>query len=235
MSENTLNHITFAIFNSVRPNYTGQGPLSLDLIEYHVINVRNQLLVEGYKRGDSLNPATVQSLGCIPLEEVDKGCCDVPVDCYILRTAVDIPNPLKIKDRSLIIRVGPVDFTKPPFQEVQYQRVPFTGTNRFTRSLVKFFWKDKRIYLVIKNDNPIQWGLETIRIDIVAEDPRELYEFNDCSGSNCFTADSTFPIDSDMIPVLIDIVKTKFIGPQANAPIDNSSDGKSNLEQQLNN
>lgn len=231
----SLNHIKFAIFDGIKPDYTGEEPLSLDLIEYHVINVRSMLIEQDLTRGYSLNPALTQSLGCIGLEEVDKGCCDVPVNCYILRTNVDLPNPIKLRDRSLIVRVGPVDFTRAPFQEVQYQRVPFTGENRFTRGLVKYFWKDKRIYLIIKNDNPMQWALETIKIDMVAEDPTELSEFNNCDGTNCFTADSPFPIERDMIPTLIEIVKTKFIGPQAIAPIDNSQDNKSNLEQQINN
>ena len=231
----TLNEIKFAIFNRVRPSYSGEKPLSLELIEWHIINVRAQLIREDLNKHKSVDPFIIQDLGCITLEEVDKGCCDVPVDCYILRTDIDIPSAIELDNKSLITRVGPVDFTKRPFQYVEFSRVPFAGTNRFTKNEVKWFIKNKRIYLLISNDNPIGWGLEKINVQAVLEDPTEASQFNTCTGTNCFNDDSAFPIKARMLPTLVQLVVERFIGPQSAAPIDNSSDNKPNLEQQLNN
>lgn len=228
----TLNEIKFAVFNRVRPSYSGEKPLSLELIEWHAINIRAQLIREDLNKHKSIDPFIVQDLGCIPLEQVDKGCCDVPVNCYILRTNIDIPATVELDSRTLLTRVGPVDFTRKPFQFVEFSRVPFTGSNRFTKNEVKWFIKNKRVYLLINNDNPMQWGIENINIQGIFEDPTEVSNFNTCEGELCYTDDSAFPIKARMIPVLIQLLVERFIGPQANAPIDNSSDGKPNLEQQ---
>lgn len=231
----TYNEIVYSIFNTVRPAYSGTQPLSLELIQYHVDNVRAQLIRQDLNKGRSVDPSLVQSLGCITLEEVDKGCCDVPVDCYILRTNQDIPSAIELYNTPLITRVGPVDFTKRPFQFVEFQRVPFTGSNKFTKNLVKWFIKDNRIYLLIHKDNPLQWGLESIHVAGVWENPKDVALFDNCNGENCFDLNSTYPIKSWMIPILQEMVIKKFIMPQNIAPIDNSSDGKPNLEQQINN
>lgn len=231
----TLNEIKYAIFNRVRPSYSGEKPLSLELIEWHAVNVRAQLIREDLQKSKSIDPAIIQDLGCVTLEEVDKGCCDVPVDCFILRTNVDIPTTIELDNKTLLTRVGPVDFTKKPFQQVEFSRVPFVGTNKFTRNEVKWFIKGKRVYILVSKDNPIFWGLEKINLAGVFEDPTEVSTFSTCDGENCFNADSAFPIKARMIPILIQLVVERFIGPQSAAPIDNSSDKKPNVESQQNN
>jgi hypothetical protein len=228
----TLNEIRFAIFNRVRPSYTGEKPLSLELIEWHIINVRAQLIREDLNKHKSIDPFIIQDLGCVTLEQADKGCCDVPTNCYILRTSIDIPSTIELDNKTLITRVGPVDFTKKPFQQIEFSRVPFAGDNRFTKNEVKWFIKNKRVYLLINKSNPIGWGLETINLQAVLEDPTEARNFSTCNGDSCFTEESDFPIKARMLPTLIQLVVEKFIGPQAIAPIDNSSDKKPNLDQQ---
>lgn len=229
----SLNELIYSIFNTVRPSYNGTTPLSLELIKYHIINIRASLIKNDLNKGHSVDSYIVQNLGCLELETADKGCCDVPVGCYVLKTIQKIPSTIEMHNRQMITRVGPVDITSKPFQLIEYERVPFTGKNRFTKNLVKYFIKDGYIYLVINNDNPLYWGLTTINVQGVFEDPTEISSFNNCDGNNCYDDTKSFPVKSWMIPAIQELVIKKFIAPQNIAPVDNSSDSKPNLESQI--
>lgn len=231
----TLQELIYSVFNTVRPAYTGEKPLSLELIKYHIINTRALLIKNDLNKNYTVDSYIIQDLGCLTLEEADKGCCDVPVDCTILKTVQKIPSPIELHHKQMITRIGPVDTTAKPFQIIPYERVPYVGLNKFTKNLVKAFIKDGYVYIVVSKDNPIFWGLQTINVQGVFEDPTEVSDFNDCDGENCFNDNSDFPVKAWMIPAIIETVVKKFVMPQNLAPIDNSSDNKPNLENQINN
>lgn len=223
---NTLNNIVFQIFNRVKPAYVGTQPLSIELIEEYVIEVRANLIKNDLNKNYSVDAFIIQDLGCLELEEADKGCCEYPTGCTILRTKKEIPSTIELHHKMMITRVGPVDITAKPYQIIEFARVPFVGLNKFTKNLVKAFIKDRRIYLVISKDNLQFAGLGVINVQIVAEDPREAASFLTCTGSPCYTDDSFFPVKSWMIPTIIDLVVTKFLGPQTTVAIDTSQDNK---------
>lgn len=230
----TLNSIVFAILDTVRPDNMTSSDITEELIKFHIKNIRSQLIKQEANKGHSIDSYIIQSLGCIPLELADKSeCCDYPTGCKILRTAVEIPSPIEMYNRQLITRFGPVSGTDRPWQQIEYERVPFEGTNKYTRNLYKWFTKNtnRRLYLLVPEDDLLHNSIEVGEISGVWEDPEELYNFKNCStGEPCFSADSQFPVKSWMVPLIIELVIKKFVSIQAQAPIDSSNDNKTNPE-----
>lgn len=223
---NTLNEIKFQIFNRIEPNYVGTKPLSLELIEEYILQVRTNLIKNDLNKNYTVDSFIVQDLGCMLLEEADKGCCEYPTGCTILKTVQKIPSTIELHHKMLITRIGPVDITARSFQVIPIERVPFCGLNKFTKNLVKVFIKDGYPYLVINKDNPIFWGLNVINVQGVFENPTEISQFSTCDGTKCYNNDQEFPVKKWMIPAIIDMVVNKFLGPQATTPIDQTQNNK---------
>lgn len=223
---NTLNNIKFQIFNRVKPSYVGTQSLSLELIEEYILQVRANLIKNDLNKGYTVDSFIIQDLGCMELEEADKGCCEWPVGCTILKTKKKIPSTIELHHKQMITRVGPVDITTKPYQVIPIERVPFVGQNRFTKNLVKSFIKDGYVYLVINAANPLFWGLQVINVMGVFENPTEISQFTKCNGEQCYNNEKEFPVKKWMIPAIIEMVVAKFLGPQTQIPIDQSQDNK---------
>lgn len=227
----TLNELVFSILDTVRPLNQTNSEITEELVKFHIKNVRAQLAKQSLSKNGTLANQWFQSLGCIDLVESDPSeCCAFPTGCIILRTDVAVPNTIE-GATNLLSRVGPVDITEKPYQYVEFERVPFEGTNKYTKNLIKWFVgsNDNHIYLLINNSNYLAMGLEVIHVHGVFEDPEQLVDFQQCStGEACFSADSKYPIPDSMIPTLIEMVIKKFILPQSQAPIDSSNDSSTN-------
>ena len=222
----TLNQIKFSILD----NLTNTN-ITEELVAYHVKNVRAQLAYQYIGKYGVLPNTWVQSLGCLTIAQADKSeCCEYPTGCVILKTNLEIPMMID-GSTSLLTRVGPVDMTQRPYQNIEFERVPFEGSNKYTKGLIKWFMTNNsnRIYLLMNMDDYLLAGLEVIQAQGVFEDPEALSSFTNCAtGNSCFSGDSKYPMPDSMTPTLIEMVIKKFVAPQSQAPIDGSNDNKEN-------
>lgn len=229
----TLSEITFSILDNVRPLNQTNTDITEEIVKFYIKTVRAQLAKQTIQKNGVLGNAWFQSLGCVELVEADKSeCCAFPTGCVILRTSVTIPKPID-SETSLLTRVGPVDITERPYQYIEFERVPFEGSNKYTRHFIKWFLgsNEDYVYLLMDENDYINMGLEVIHMHGAFENPEDLVDFIQCStGESCFSDDSKYPIPDSMIPTLIEMVIKKFVQPQSQAPIDNSNDGKTNTE-----
>lgn len=229
----TLAEIVFSILDTVKPENLTSGPISEELVKFHIKNVRAQLAKQQLNKGNTLATSYVQSLGCISLVEADKSeCCEYPTGCIILRTSVPIPNQIDART-NLLTRVGPVDITEKSFQYIEYERVPFEGYNKYTKHLIKWFTNHNSsyVYLLMDMEDYLSMGIEVINIQGILENPEDASSFMNCTtGTTCFSDKAKYPIPDSMIPTLIDMVIKKFILPQSQAPIDATNDGKENSQ-----
>lgn len=233
----TLNDIVFSILDVVKPRNLTSSVITEELIKQYIKVVRAKLLREDLNKGHTVDSYIIQSLGCIPLVEVDKSeCCLYATGCKILRTSVKIPSTIEMHSRQMFTRVGPVDRYDVSYQKIEAERVPFSGYNKYTKDLKKYFTlnNDGYLYLLVREGDLLDNSLEVISVQGIFEDPEELSKYTNCStGQVCFSADSQYPIKEHMLPVLIELVIKKFIGVQSQSPIDNSNDNKENSESQL--
>lgn len=227
----TLNEIVFAVLDTVRPLNQTNSEITEELVKYYIKVVRAQLAKQNLSKHGSLHSQWFQSLGCVDIIKADPSeCCAYPTGCIILKTELEIPNTIE-GATNLLTRVGPVDITEKPYQYIEFERVPFEGTNKYTKNLIKWFTgsNSNYIYLLMDYSNYINMGLEVIHMHGVFEDPEQLVDFQQCStGEACFSADAKYPIPDSLVPTLVEMVIKKFILPQSQAPIDNSNDSSPN-------
>lgn len=227
----TLQEITFGILDTVRPDNMTNTSITEELVKFHIKNIRAQLAKQHLGKYGFLHPQWFQSLGCVPVIQADPSeCCNYPTGCTILRTENIIPNTIE-GVTNLLTRVGPVDITSKPYQHIEFERVPFEGLNKYTKSLIKWFQGSNAnyVYLLVNMNDYLVSGLEVVHMHGVFEDPEALSEFTNCStGEACFSDKSDYPIPDSLIPILQEMVIKKFILPQSQAPIDVTNDAKTN-------
>jgi hypothetical protein len=230
MTTSTLNELIYAVINTVRSKTQTGDPITKELVAYHIKNVRAQLIKQEGNKGYSADPYIIQDLGCLELEKVDSAdCCTDESDCIVLRTKEKIPSIIELHHKQLISRVGPVDKTSMNFDWIDYSRVPFIGNNRFTKSRIKAYQMNNGGHIYLITPTFLSKGLKKINVQAVFENPQDVAKFQNCEGLSCYDDDSPYPIKDWMIPTIIDIVVTKFIGKTAQAPQDNTNDANLNL------
>lgn len=205
-----------------------------ELVKQYVKVVRSQLIKQILSKNTALDSSFIQSLGCVSLIKADKSeCCDFPIGCKILKTAVPIPSVID-GGTSLITRVGPVNLYEKGYQNVASERVPFMGGNKYTKGIIKWFKMNNTGYLYLVTDESMQsLGMEVINIQGVFSDPEEVSSFKNCAtGDTCFTMDSPYPFPDSMLPALTELVLKKFMIIEASQPIDKSNDLNENSKPQ---
>ena len=182
-------------------------------VDFQINYVRSLLIRRDYEKGRTLSTHIEQDLGCVPLELVDAAdCCDAETGCTILRTTLPIPVPIEVYDRELITYVGHIDKTH-SFDEIPSSRSRWIKNNKYTAKGKRWFYLGDYIYVVGTKD------LKFINIRGVWETPADASRFNHCSGADCYSADSDYPIASWMIQPLTDMimkgeVKESIVFPQ---------------------
>jgi hypothetical protein len=231
----TLREIVYSILDVVKPNNLTSSSMTEELVKQYIKVVRAQLIKQSLSKNTSLHPSYIQSLGCVTLTKADKSeCCDYPVGCKILRTSVQIPSVID-GATSLLTRVGPVNISEKTYQNVQFERVPFIGTNRYSKNIIKWFYMNNTNYVyLITDESYMSMGLEVINIQGIFEDPEEVGNFRNCStGTSCFTEDSKYPIPDSILPILKELVIKKFMVIEASQPIDKTNDNNENSKPQI--
>ncbi len=75
-------------------------------------------------------------------------------------------------------------------EEVNY--VPY---NKYSKGDPRYYYMNKRVYITSDADH--------VNIRGIFADPREASKFNHCTGADCYTDDSRFPMPEDMIATMI--------------------------------
>lgn len=226
----TLNQLVFDIYNTKRAGVLSDDDnISERLIEFWIRNVRSLLIRQDYQKKRSLSENIIQSLGCVLLELVDKStCCDsITADCNILRSTQRIPQPIEVDQKDLITRIGPIDLSTHGYSIIPYSRVPYVGSNKYTRFFTRAFVKDNYVYVMTNNDL-----LEYINVQGVFEDPVEVKNFSHCDGLPCYTDNDSYPISSWMIPAIKEIILKSDFAMTSIAGVDNTNDSKAEYENQ---
>lgn len=164
---------------------------------------------------------------CINLEsttDIDSHPCD---ETY-LRTTEPIPNIMGIGAP----RVHSVDFFTGNIYLISFDRFRYVGHNRYLKNVIySTLAPDRRLY--IKSANPQFIHLESIRVSGIFSDPIEAFNLrcDQDTDDECDVLDTEFPLESPLIPVVIQMVVKDLLGaayrPQDNK--NNSSDDLSDL------
>lgn len=161
--------------------------------------VRSTLIRQQQDKGQSLSENHIQYIHCLAVEQVDTAFDSaIPTDCKVYRTVQNIPQPIESKHKDLITRVSPNEFMSLNFAMIPYQRLPYSDFTRFKEPIATRY--RNKIYII---NAPY---MEKITVGGVWDKPNDLSNYTDCSGTNCFTWDSDYPISSHLIDPMIKFV-----------------------------
>jgi len=202
----TLKEISYNILNLYRGGRsTNNEHISLRQIEFNVKHYRAMLLRRDFARNGLVSRHVEQSLGCIELEKVNASqCCNLPIECDVVRTVVDIPRTVRFNFTDAITHVSDPSglITIPVVDPLTVQFLPY---DRFTKNTRKAYMIEDKLYIY----NP--GGMDTINIRGVFEDPEEVAKF-ECDGGDCYDDQSDFPLPLDMVQAITDgLVKGTFM------------------------
>lgn len=197
----SLNKIIYNIKNLVRGgNQSDNERLTDRQIEYIVNYYRNILIKRDLDKNKSINPDVVQDLGCIDLVLVDPSeCCDLDIDCKVLRTSVKIPKTIELNQRNLLTYIGSVDKTH-SYSQIDSARVRWSNNNKYISKEPKVYYLNNYIYVLNAKE------LTKISVRGIFEDPKEAASFSQCNGDPCFTNDSKYPMAEWMLQPMFDMI-----------------------------
>lgn len=229
----TLNEIAYDLLNLIRAGRSVAGEtISIDQIKFWVVNSRAQLIRNEANKQRTIDPELIQDLGCLELEAVDAAlCCNVSVDCNVVRTKKKIPGFIEINQKPLVTRVGPINRTSPQYDFIPIERLPFEFQNKFTKNQIKSYIHGDYIYLAGHKDNPDVFALSYVNIAGVFEDPRSIADF-ECENEACYSDDGSFRIKRWMIEQMKAQILQLDLQTIAGSFTDKTSDSKLDLENQ---
>lgn len=218
----TLNEIAYDLLSIVRPQISDDTDLDIRQIKFWIHNQRALWLRNEMNKNRTIDSDVIQTI-CADVICVDSSdCCDIDIDCPILRIKEKLPNTIELHNKQAILRVAPVNKKLQPFSFIDYTRVPYVSSSRFTSKNVFSFLHDNYIYVLTKDPNLL--NLKTISIRGVFEDPSVAAEYTDCDGKPCYDDDMEYPIKAWMIPALKQSILQSNLLMTAQAEVQQSDD-----------
>lgn len=182
----TLNEIVYNLADIVGKTDT---PHFIERLKFNVMYYRALLIRRDQERNSFIPEQFMQSL-CVDMIKVDASeCCDVTVDCVIMRSVKKLPSPIRLKAGSPFAYVGTIDNLK-SYAPMSVGELPYVSHSTFTGHSARYFIQNGYLYIV--NSKALK-----VAVKGIFEDPRDLMEY-DCL-EDCYSDDSQFPITADMV------------------------------------
>ena len=218
----TYKEIVYNLKNIYRGGITSDDETLSDRQLIFIFNYyRAKLIREDLNKKRTLDRQLIQDLGCVEVECVDAAeCCEVSDSgATVLRTVKPLPKLLELPNKTLITYVGTVD-KQTSFQLSTEILSKWSKYNKYTGKTPKAYLRNDERYLYITNAPK---GIELINIQGVFEDPKDVSEFNHCSGVPCFTDDSEYPLSAHMLPVINELIMSKELRMLISTPTDETN------------
>lgn len=183
-----------------------------DHILFLLKKYRPYLIEQKYLRQrDQINNDNKQRI-CLELETIDTG--DPCGTGVYLRSKYKIPTQMSVGS----IKFYNIDgFPMDKVTFVPFERLAYIGHNKYLKSII-YCAMDAEGYLYFDNTNPQTQYLQKIIMDGLFEDPEEAENLQcKCDddvqdNKDCNILDKKFPIEGELIPLLIQSVVKELIG-----------------------
>lgn len=199
--------------------------------EEHVLFLLNKyralVLKQEYERQKKESSIENKQSICLDLETVTSN-IDNPCSDIMLRSVQKIPTTLEFSQP----QVSTINFfSNPMMVYVTPEKLKFVNYNKFLQNIIYCaLAPDGHIYM--KSSNPQFQNLERIRLSAVFEDFEEVSSLScDNDGndtSDCSIMDKEFPMESYLVPALINDVVKQLLGSRY-IPRDSSNDANDTL------
>lgn len=223
----TYREIVYYCLDSIKAT-TGDS----DVTEEHVIFLANQyrlFLIEQkkLKMGESSLSSSNEQTICVDLEQVDaipglEYCNDI-----YLRSVQEIPDMMSEES----VKVNLTDMFNIMTAFVSKDRFKFVGHNKYLKNIIYCtLGPDNHIYF--NAQNPQFKYLKSAKVTGIFEDAEKAAELScdDSSqeGAKCDILDQTFPLESGLIPQMIELITKELLGVSYHQK-DSQNDSTDNL------
>lgn len=184
--------------------------LSSRYIYTKILAARNRLITQQARKNQKISQWSYQTLPCVELVKAPMHECPClpPAGCTIYKMKFALPQLLTDLDIHLIQSVTTVDGSV-EFNEVTWTEKKNNKGNRYTASKADYYIRNNYLYITQKT------GPTLITITGLFDDPLKVYEYpskcDDCEVNDCYDCESPldkdFPIDGDMVNVLIQMAE----------------------------
>lgn len=192
----TLNEITYEIKMLLNKNrLTDDSRFDGRLIEKMVVTQRALWIKNQLTKNPRPPHVVVQDLGCVDVTTADPAeCCDITLDCHVLRTTLAIPQTIEVGGFDGIVRVGPVDKFQTNYLYVDNNRARWAGGGYFNSGAIVATRLNGYMYLLSKSPSDYFKYLAYVNVRGVFEDPRDAGVFAMCSGDACWSPETEYPV-----------------------------------------
>lgn len=199
--------------------------------EEHIAFLANRyrafLLERKYRDIKKYIPESNYQTICIDLEEETNDYCDG--DTY-LKSTTNIPQSIPVSGTPRLY----TDYFLGEITYVSRDRLRYVGNNRWLKNFI-YWTKDPEGQIVLKSSNPQFKYLTQVKITDIFEDVEEAALLScDQDEVNCELMDKTFPIESALVPPLIELIVQELKTPTY-SPEDTTNDANDNLQEVLSN
>lgn len=223
----TYRHLTYLILDEIKAisddsTITEEHVIFL-LNHYRSFFIYQRIKAEGVASVDSSNYQTI----CLELEKTNllpgNVCSEV-----VLKSIEPMPSTLT-EDT---IQVYPMNYLAGTnIAYVSKNRFKYVGLNKYMQNII-YATKSQDDHLYLKSMNPQFQYLKQVQVSALFEDPEKANEYScDDTDKPCDILDAEFPLDSSMLPQLVEIIVKELSAAEwrQKDDINNSSDDLSNL------
>ena len=213
---NTLNSLIDDILLIIRDcNISASESINRTQVEKWIHHYRTKLIKEELDRDGIINPAYVQHLDNVHVDEVDTTTTDpnLVIPCRYIAD-VEIPRTIKTNNSNGVLSI--TDSYGNEIQMTSVVRLPRQRYRKYTCNDYLALFKNDRIYL----DGP--GDLEYINISIIPEDPSTI--------GDCDFADKAYPMPAYKIDTLKKLIFETELNIMTRMPSDDVNNTKNDLE-----
>ena len=162
---------------------SGSNPIEFRIEDAQILfwcnEVRAMLISQAIQKKQDITDSWVQTINCLEMEHVDKSeCCDIVTNCYILKSIEELPRTIETTKDNTVLRVstpqGKIISKSNPFES------RYSSYNKYTKDKAGWFIKNNHLYIINED------FLKFVDVDLLAENPSDLANFNSCAGVSCF-------------------------------------------------
>ena len=221
----TYRELTYMVLDKLKLS-SDDAYFTEDHVMFLLDNYRTFLLKRRYSDIKKYIPESNYQTICLDLIEVPAICGEPCEGSTYLRSKEKVPFLMQIGTP----RVYPIDYYQGEITYVSRDRMRYVGYNKYLQNII-YCSLGPDNYLYFKSSNPQYLYLEKVRFTGIFQNSIEASNLqcpNDSGETVCDPMDRVFPIESSLIPPLIELI-VKELGDSIYRP----NDGENNAEDDL--
>ena len=225
----TIKEIVYDIKNIIRGGMQSDDEIISDRqIEFQVDSLRAQFIRQDINKRRSISDNIKQIIPAMELISVPAALAGVSMDGNILRSKNKIPNAIETSHSDLITAIGPTGVLSMNFHMIPYNRVPWAGSNRYTKRMQFAFLLDSYVYVI----GPDIEFIERIKVEGVWQNPRDISAYMGANGAKAYDPEThDYPLSTSMLDMIKQSMLTQNLQPLVQMPTDTTNNSRSDAQQ----